>query len=145
MPAYDFHPLFCCNFPPFLIHVTTLLPKQFPISLHILIRLPSKLLIYLLFALIYEPFNLSLFFFVSVQTFLFYIFISGSHILLLTSPLSLNCSILTHHSTTNSLTSFLLLSVTNRLHLHIQPFPILPAPTCVRHYLLHSILLPSPH
>ena len=45
------------------IHFTHFLPKQFPISIQILIHLPSKLFVNLLFALIYTPFNLSLFFF----------------------------------------------------------------------------------
>ena len=41
------------------IHLTHLLPKQFPISIHILIHLPSKLFICLPFALIYTNFSLS--------------------------------------------------------------------------------------
>ena len=60
LPTSNFHPLFCHNPPPSSFHITHLLPKQFPISIHIIFHLPSKLLIYCLFAVIYTLFNLSL-------------------------------------------------------------------------------------
>ena len=44
------------------IHLTHFLPKQFPVSIYIVIHLPTKLFIYLLSALIYTPFNLSVLF-----------------------------------------------------------------------------------
>ena len=60
------------------IRITHLLPKQFPISIFILIHLPSKLFICSLFALNYTPFNLSLFFFVSFYSSFYCNFISSS-------------------------------------------------------------------
>ena len=68
VPASHVHPLFCCRSPPFL------LLKQFPISMYILIHLPSKLFIYFRFALIYTPFNLSLLFSVLFYISLFWSF-----------------------------------------------------------------------
>ena len=50
------------------INLTHLLQKRFPISIHTLIHFPSKLFLDLLLALIYTPFNFSLFFFIDFQT-----------------------------------------------------------------------------
>ena len=68
VPTAHFHPLLCCNTPSFL-HLPYSPPsKTIPISIHILTHLPSQLFIYLLFALIHTPFNLSFFFFVGFHT-----------------------------------------------------------------------------
>ena len=58
VPASHLDPLFYYNFAPFPHSLANFLRKQLSISTHIGIHLPSKLCIYLLFALI--PFNLSL-------------------------------------------------------------------------------------
>ena len=60
--------------------ITNLLSEQFPISIHILIHLPSKLFIYFLFVLIYTPFNLSLLFSVRFHTSFFCPDIASYHI-----------------------------------------------------------------
>ena len=56
--------------------VTHLPPKQFSISIHILIYLPSNLFIYFLFALNYTPFNLSILFSVSFHSSFFCLLIA---------------------------------------------------------------------
>ena len=61
------------------IHLTHLLPKQFLISTHILIYLPSKLYLFDLLALIYTPFNLFIFLFVNFQTYFLCNFIPSTH------------------------------------------------------------------
>ena len=67
LPASHSHPLFCCNSPFSPIPLTHLLRKQFPTPISILIHLPSKLFIHILFALVNTPFNLS-FFFIDLHT-----------------------------------------------------------------------------
>ena len=57
--------------------ITHFLPKIFPISIHILIHIPSKLFINFLFVLIYASFNLTLFYFVSFHTSFFCLFIAS--------------------------------------------------------------------
>ena len=122
--------------------ITHPLPKQFPVSIHILIHLPSKFFIYFFFALIYTPFNLSPFFSERFHTSLF-----------VSSSLAANTSFqvasfllisaFTSHSTTHSLGSFSPLSMSHTLLLHFQPLSVSYSPTYARHYFLHPTLLTS--
>ena len=131
-PIYIFYSAATLQLPSF--RITHLLLKQFPISIHILFHLPSKLFIYFLFALIYIPFNISLLFFVRFHTSFFCLFVARCQHFLSSSLFSLNCSFYLSVSPQ--------LSLSHTLLLQFLRLPILPAPTYDRHYYLHPILLP---
>ena len=106
--------------------ITYLLPKQFPISIHILIHLPSKLFIYFLFALIYTPFNPL--FFVHFHTLFFCLFIASYQHLLPSNLLFLSSSFYLIIPP-QYFGSFTPLSLSHTLLLPFQLLPISPAPT----------------
>ena len=94
--------------------------------------------IYLLFALKYKPFNISLFSFINLHTSFFCNFIAPNDSF---QPLFFQLHSLPHYSTIHSLGSFPPLSVSHKPLLHCQPLVTSPAPTFAQHFYLHSILL----
>ena len=114
--------------------ITHLLPNQFLTSIHILIHLPSKLLIYFLFALVYTPFNLSLFFFVCFLKSFFCLFITF-HLLTVAFTLSFNHTLFRFFSPTitEPHTSFELSTITFFTYFHMCLILFSPS---------HAILFP---
>ena len=126
---------------PYLTH---LLLEQFPISIHILIHLPSKLFLDFLSTFINARFNLSLLIFVGFQTPFLCIFISSYQHPFLSTLLSLSGSFYLIVPAHIFLGSDLLLALSHKILLRFQPLPVSPVPTCAQHCYLLPILFSSP-